>query len=172
MKFLVFQHIAVEHPGIFRDFMRQDDIEWDAIELDEGDSIPDISSYDALLVMGGPMDVWQVEEHPWLIDEKAAIRSAVLEHHMPYLGFCLGHQLLADALGGDVGLMSEPEVGIMTVDISAGSTENHLFESFPNPLTTLQWHSAGVTKAPGESTVLASSALCPVQALQIQQHAF
>jgi len=70
MKFLVFQHIPVEHPGIFRDFMTKDGISWDTIELDEGDTIPDLDGYHALIVMGGPMDVWEEEKYPWLIDEK------------------------------------------------------------------------------------------------------
>lgn len=65
MRLLVFQHIACEHPGIFRKFLAEDGIAWDAVELDEGDSIPDLGAYDALWVMGGPMDVWDREENPW-----------------------------------------------------------------------------------------------------------
>ncbi|MDA0704394.1 MAG: type 1 glutamine amidotransferase, partial [Proteobacteria bacterium] len=58
MRFLVFQHIDVEHPGVLRDFMAADGIEWDAVELDAGEQIPPLDGYDALIVMGGPMDVW------------------------------------------------------------------------------------------------------------------
>ena len=76
MKFLVFQHIACEHPGIFRDLMREAGVAWDTVELDAGGDIPGLDGYDALLVMGGPMDVWQVSEHPWLEPEMAAIKGA------------------------------------------------------------------------------------------------
>ncbi len=100
MRFLVFQHLAVEHPGVFRDFFVEAGIEWDVVELDEGQPIPDLNDYDALWVMGGPMDVWEVDDHPWLVAEKAAIREAVNDRGMPFLGCCLGHQLLANALGG------------------------------------------------------------------------
>ena len=70
MKLLVFQHIDCEHPGSLRGFLAADNIEWHAINLDRGESIPPLENYDALWVMGGPMDVWDVEEHSWLIGEK------------------------------------------------------------------------------------------------------
>ena len=100
MKLLVFQHIECEHPGIFRGLLDGAGIQWDAVELDVGEKIPAFESYDALWVMGGPMDVWDEDECPWLVPEKAAIRHWVCDLKKPYLGFCLGHQLLADALGG------------------------------------------------------------------------
>ena len=85
-RLLVFQHLNVEHPGVFRDFMREDGIEWQAVELDRGEPIPDLSDYDGLWVMGGPMDVWEEEQYPWLKAEKAAIREAVVDRQMPFLG--------------------------------------------------------------------------------------
>ena len=74
---LVFQHIAIEHPGVFRDFLAEDGIAWTAVELDEGEAIPDLEDFDVLWVMGGPMDVWQDDLHPWLEPERRAIREAV-----------------------------------------------------------------------------------------------
>jgi len=111
MRFLVFQHVDIEHPGIFRTFWREAGIAWDAVELDDGQPISELTPYDALVVMGGPMDVSQEDEHPWLGPEKAPIRRFVGELQRPYLGICLAHQLLASALGGDVGLGRTPEVG-------------------------------------------------------------
>ena len=78
MKFLVFQHIACEHPGIFRSFLREAQIEWDTVEFDKGDTIPRLDCYDALWVMGGPMDVWEEEKFPWLKEEKASGREVIL----------------------------------------------------------------------------------------------
>jgi GMP synthase-like glutamine amidotransferase len=131
MRILVFQHISVEHPGIFRDFLAEDGIEWDAIELDENAPIPSLDRYDALWVMGGPMDVWEEEKYPWLTVEKATIREAVVERGLPFLGVCLGHQLLADALSGKVALMREPEVGILDVSLTAAAVDDALFTGLP-----------------------------------------
>ena len=136
MKFLVLQHIDIEHPGIFREFMREDGVAWDAVELDEGEAIPPLDGYDALISMGGPMDVFEEQEHPWLADEKVTIREAVAERDMPFLGVCLGHQLLADALGGRVETMAEPEVGIMTVDLTEAGRADPLLAGL-DPTVTL-----------------------------------
>ena len=73
MKFLVLQHINIEHPGIFLKFMKEDNISIDTIELDENEKIPDLDKYDAMIVMGGPMDTWQEETYPWLKAEKETI---------------------------------------------------------------------------------------------------
>jgi GMP synthase-like glutamine amidotransferase len=166
MRLLVFQHIPVEHPGIFRRFLAEDGIAWDTVELDAGEPVPALEAYDALWVMGGPMDVWEEAEHPWLVAEKAAIREAVRDRGMPFLGFCLGHQLLAEALGGTVGPMIEPEVGFMEVELTAGGHRDPLFRGSESVLTCLQWHGAEVKTLPPGAEVLASSSRCPVQAFR------
>ena len=148
MKFLVLQHIDIEHPGVFRDFMREDGIAWDAVELDEGERIPPLDGYDAVISMGGPMDVFEEEAHPWLADEKDVIREVVTGRDMPFLGVCLGHQLLADALGGRVETMPEPEVGIMTVDLTEHGRADPLLAGLDPTLTCLQWHGCAVTAMP------------------------
>ncbi|WP_374380360.1 type 1 glutamine amidotransferase [Dongia sp.] len=167
MRFLVFQHIACEHPGIFRDFLKEDGIPYDAVELDEGEAIPALDKYDALWVMGGPMDVWEEDQHPWLKPEKAAIREAVLTRKMPYLGLCLGHQLLGAALGGKVGKMKAPEVGILDVELTAEGRADPIFAGMATRQKALQWHGAEVQTAPAGAIILASSPLCPNQAMRV-----
>ncbi|MDP6706367.1 MAG: type 1 glutamine amidotransferase [Alphaproteobacteria bacterium] len=172
MRFLVFQHIAVEHPGIFRRFLAEDGIAWDVVELDAGEPIPALDGYDALWVMGGPMDVWEEADYPWLPAEKAAIREAVEDRAMPFLGFCLGHQLLAVALGGSVGQMAEPEVGFMQVTAQAAARQDPLFDGAEPALICFQWHGAEVTELPPGAQILASSPGCPVQAFRAAPRAW
>jgi GMP synthase-like glutamine amidotransferase len=167
MKLLVFQHIACEHPGALRNYLKEDGVEWDAVQLDEGDRIPDLHSYDALWVMGGPMDVWDVAEHPWLVAEKAAIRHWVRGLQRPFLGLCLGHQLLADALGGTCGPARPPEIGIMDVSVTDAAADDPVFSGLPKTQKCLQWHSVEVAQPPEDAIVLASSAACRIQAMRV-----
>lgn len=167
MNILVFQHLPVEHPGSFRPLWRRDGIVPTVVELDEGQRIPyDLNPFDALVVMGGPQDVWQEFFYPWLAPEKAAIAHFVRNLRRPFLGICLGHQLLADALGGRVGPMDAPEVGIVEVNLTAEGQRDRLFAGLPAPLTTLQWHGAEVTELPEGATALAGNAHCPIQAFR------
>jgi len=172
MKLLVFQHIACEHPGSLRTYLKEDGIEWDAVQLDEGEPIPDLKPYDALWVMGGPMDVWDVVEHPWLIEEKAAIRRWVRDLKRPFLGLCLGHQLLADALGGTCGPARPPEIGILDIELTEAASNDPVFGTLPKHQKCLQWHSVEVAQAPEDAVVLASSPACRIQAMRVGECAW
>ena len=172
MRLLVFKHIECEHPGSLRKFLAEDDVDWTAVELDQGEPIPDLEPFDALWVMGGPMDVWDVRDHPWLISEKAAIRQWVSELKRPYLGLCLGHQLLADALGGTCGPQRPPEIGVLDVELTEQGRADPLFSTQPIRQKALQWHSVEVAQPPENSQVLARSELCEVQALRVGDRAW
>ena len=165
-RILVLQHIPVEHPGIFRQFLKEDGIKWDAVELDAGDPIPDLAEYDGIWAMGGPMDVWEEDIHPWLVPEKAAIRKAV-EEGKPFLGVCLGHQLLADALGGEVGLADVPEIGVMKVQATDEGHKSPFLQNIPSSLDVLQWHSAEVKRLPEGTRSLSRSPDCSIQSMDI-----
>ena len=172
MKILVLQHARDEHPGIFRAFLDEDGHSWTAVHLDEGEALPaSMQGYDALWVLGGPMDVWQEEAHPWLVAEKAFIRRAVIDQGYPFLGMCLGHQLLAEAVGGSVGLAAQPEIGILPVNLTEDGASGVLFDGIDATFPVLQWHSAMVTSLPSDCKVLATTEACPVQAFSWQTRA-
>jgi len=172
MNILILQHIAIEHPGILLDFFRDDGFRWTTVELDEGETIPELDPFDLMVVMGGPQDVWQEDQYPWFRKEKTAIRKFVLDMQRPYLGICLGHQLLADATGGRVGLAKSPEVGVLTFSSTEAGRRDPLFSALPDPMTVLQWHRAEVTDIPANAEILAKSDVCTVQAFRVGQHAY
>lgn len=172
MHILVLQHARVEHPGIFRAFLAEDGHTWDAVELDEGEALPSLDGYDALWVMGGPMDTWQEDAHPWLAAEKAFIREAVADRGLPYLGLCLGHQLLAEALGGKVEPSQTPEIGVMDVQLTEAGASGVFFDGLDVQFPALQWHSAEVTQMPPGASCLATSPACAVQAMKWETRAY
>ena len=169
---LVFQHLKCEHPGIFRDFMTRDGIAFDVVELDEGELPPeDFAGWDALLVCGGPMDVWEEDRLPWLAIEKQAIKRW-LATGRPFLGLCLGHQLLAEAAGGAVGLMAIPDVGLRAPRLMPAASDDVLFRALPAEIACVEWHGAMVARLPPDAVVLAASDIAPVEAMRVGANAW
>ena len=175
MKILVLQHIKIEDPGYIKDLMIKDGVELTTIELDEGEKIPnDLSKFDAMFCMGGPMDTWMEKKHPWLVDEKKAIKEFVVNLQKPYLGFCLGCQLLGEVVGGKV-VRSEPsEIGILDIDFLKSKNKDLLFSSFPDKIKSLQWHSYEVVdlEKKKDVTLIASSAVTKYQIFRYKKHAY
>ncbi|MGI9506256.1 MAG: type 1 glutamine amidotransferase [Geminicoccaceae bacterium] len=162
---LVFHHMPDEHLGYLFDRLRDNGIDYRVFRVHEGEPIPDLEAYSALWVLGGSMQVWEEDEHPWLLAEKDAVRRAVLALDMPYFGVCFGHQLLASALGGVVGLAETAEVGVVRVDLNEEGKSHALLETLPPNMNLQQWHSAEVKDVPTELTVLAHSEACRIHAI-------
>jgi len=172
MKFLLIKHVVVEGLGVFEQFCHNAGIAIDTVELENGDAFPKLERYSALWVMGGPMNVGDEKEFPWLVDEKILIKTAVQDLHLPYMGICLGAQLLADALGGEVKPMPSPEVGLLQVTMTPAGLIHPLMTGLPETLKVLQWHGQEVKRLPLGTTLLASSNHCQVQAYVFRDYAF
>tara|TARA_Y100000994_G_scaffold56911_1_gene46150 strand:+ start:76 stop:804 length:729 start_codon:yes stop_codon:yes gene_type:complete len=175
MKIIVLQHIKIEDPGYIKDLMLNDNVDLKTIELDEGETIPkDLSIYDAMFCMGGPMDTWMEKDYPWLIDEKKRIKEFVVDLKKPYLGFCLGCQLLGEAVGGSVVKSKSPEIGMLNINFSENKKSDLLFNEFPSQIKSLQWHSYEVKELDKikDITLLASSPETKYQIFKYQNHAY
>jgi len=172
---LVLQHIAIEDPGYIKDLMDADGWQLTQIELDEGESIPaDLGNFDAMLCMGGPMDTWMEDEHPWLIGEKKRIREWVVDLQKPFLGFCLGCQLLGEVLGGKVVKSEPPEIGVLDIRMTPAARQDLLFGDYPESIKAVQWHSYEVRDLETNTgvTVLGSSDSTPYQIFKYRDHAY
>jgi len=175
MEIIVLQHINIEDPGYIKDLMIKDGVNLTTIELDEGEKIPnDLNKFDAMFCMGGPMDTYMEDQYPWLIDEKKKIKEFVVTLKKPYLGFCLGCQLLGEAVGGNVVKSNPSEIGIMDVNFAAEKNNDGLFSTFPNKIKSLQWHSYEVDNLQSNKDVviLASSPVTKYQIFKYQNHAY
>ena len=170
MRLLALQHIACEHPGVFSDVIAERGVEATAVELDEGEPLPDWRGFDAVLAMGGPMGAGDDRDHPWLAAERELIAAAVAAGR-PVLGVCLGAQLIAAALGAGVVSCERPEVGLLEVELTEEGRSDPLFAGLDQPLVSLQWH-GDTFELPEGATLLARSADVANQAFRVGERAY
>ncbi len=175
MEILVLQHINIEDPGYIKDLMIKDGVNITTIELDEGEKIPNnLNFFNGMLCMGGPMDTWMENDYPWLIEEKKKIKEFVVELNKPYLGFCLGCQLLGEVIGGKVVKTNNPEIGMLSVNFLDEKKKDILFADFPEKITSLQWHSYEVQELEKNKdvTLIASSKETKYQIFRYKNNAY
>jgi GMP synthase-like glutamine amidotransferase len=132
--------------------------------LDEGEPLPDVGEIGLLAVMGGPMNVYQYRDYPWLRQEKAFLERAAAAG-LPILGVCLGAQLLADVLGAKVVQNLHVEIGWFPVRLTPEARDSHLFKGLPSEFTAFHWHGDTFDTPPGTAR-LAESDACANQAFQ------
>ena len=161
---LILQHVPYEGQGYIADYLQQRGIAFHVARMWERPALPDLAQVSALIVMGGPMAVY--EEFPWRDDVLALIKAAV--GRVRILGICLGSQLLAHALGARVypnvrdGKPAK-EVGYYTVRLTPEGAAHPLFKGFTPDVKVFQWH-GDAFDLPAGSRRLATSPLCENQA--------
>ncbi len=170
----IIQHAAHEGPGLIGSVLEAAGIEMQVYRTDEGESLPPsrmLRTLGGLVVMGGPMNVNQDREHPWLQSERDLLESAVAEEGMVVLGVCLGAQQLALALGGTASAGAALEVGHGQVMLTAEGEADPVLGPAGSPLSCFQWHSWTFTIPEGGSR-LSGSALFANQAFRYGSMAY
>jgi GMP synthase (glutamine-hydrolysing) len=162
---LILLHVACEGPGLIGEIFRERGIETDLIRLYEGGLVPhDLGATSGLVVMGGPMGVYETNQYPHLRDELKLIESAVRQNR-PVLGVCLGSQLLAAALGARVYPGKQKEIGWYAVELQDGARQDPLWRDQPRSFMPLHWH-GDIFELPKGAVSLAASALTQHQAFR------
>jgi len=156
------QHADHEGLGCIEPWLHQRGSQVGCTRLHRGEALPAARAFDWLIVMGGPMNIYQHEAHPWLVAEKALIRDACVMKKK-VLGICLGAQLLADVLGGSVVPNGEPEIGWFDVALEEDAHKCGHLVDFPARFQAFHWHGDAFRYPPG-ATPLMSSEACPAQA--------
>ncbi len=162
MHILALQHVAFETPGLIAEWAKARGHTLTIVRSDEADSLPTTDSFDMLVVMGGPMGVHDVAEHPWLVAEKALIKSAI-DAGKYVLGVCLGAQLIADVLGAKVYPNIVKEIGWMPVAIPDGALHKPVLAGLNHAMTVFHWH-GDTFDLPCDATHLMASGACRNQA--------
>lgn len=163
MRIRYIQHVPFEGIGAIADWAatRGHEVAGTHVFLE---SFPHPGEFEMLVVMGGPMNIYQEREFSWLAEEKRFIRAAIDEGKL-VLGICLGAQLLADALGGEVVRGEQPEIGWFPVELTVEGGDSQVTGVLPTRFETLHWHGDTFTIPPGAYRTAASS-VTPNQAFE------
>lgn len=165
------QNIGIEGPETLGAFFEQQGYAARTVRLDQGDPLPeDLSAVDAVVCLGGPMNVDEEDRYPFLRAEKVFIRRAV-DQGTPFLGICLGAQLLARACGAAVMAAPQAEIGWRTVTLTPEGETDPLFAGLPHAAGVFQWH-GDTFDIPAEGTWLVSGPECPYQAFRVGRRAY
>lgn len=157
----VLQHVPFEGPAAIADWATARGHELSITHVYEA-TPPPLDSFDFLAIMGGPMNVYEDLEHPWLTAEKVFISSAIAAGKAT-LGVCLGAQLLSVVLGGRVTKGLRREIGWFPVTLTDAGRDSTLLAGFPSQFKALHWH-GDTFSIPEGAQHLASSSACGNQA--------
>jgi GMP synthase (glutamine-hydrolysing) len=168
---LVLQHAAPEGPAAIGDALKRRGIGAKVLRLDQGDAVPATPEGAAgLVVMGGPMGVYEADRHPFIPAELRLIERAV-DAELPVLGVCLGSQLLAAALGARVYASGRKEIGWHEVRLRPAAHKDALWHGAEERFTAFHWH-GDLFDLPKGATALASSDLTEHQAFRAGESAY
>ncbi len=157
-------------PGVYGERLAETGLVFKTVRPFLGEEIPLLGETSAVIVLGGSMGVNDIGEHSFLVKVKEYIR-AVLVAGKPYLGICLGGQLLADVAGAEVSSNLHGEIGMRTVYLASEGFEDALFKSVPGQFVTFQWHNDSFA-IPEGAIHLAGSDVCPNQAFRYGEKAY
>jgi len=168
---LVLQHVPHETLGTIETALTEANLPFEYLELFRGiPSRPDLSQSAGMVVLGGPMNVDQTAEFPFLAPEVDWIREAI-DRGLPVLGVCLGSQLIAKALGAAVRPNGIKEIGWYPLQLTAEAQQDRLLGGCDRDLTVFQWHGDTFDLPPG-AVQLARSELCENQAFRYGENAY
>lgn len=162
MRIHYLQHVPFEGPGSLERWAHSNGHTLTATRLYDGELPARLEDVDALVILGGPMNVYEEEIHPWLVQEKIFIKQAI-ESDIPVLGICLGAQLIADVLGARVYRNQHNEIGWFPLELTNQARESRLFGDLPAEFTALHWH-GDTFDLPPAATHIAKSEGCTNQA--------
>ncbi|MFW5488452.1 MAG: type 1 glutamine amidotransferase [Desulfovibrio sp.] len=166
MRVNVLQHVPFENEALIGEWAKERGHDLSRTLCWEGGRELRPEDFDLLVIMGGPMSVTDADRYPFLLWEKQLIKMAVARGKK-VLGICLGAQLIADALGGEVDRSSEREIGVFPVQLAPDARRASAMSGFPETFDAMHWHGDMVALPPRGAIVVASTPGCPVQGFSL-----
>jgi len=168
---LFIKHIAIEGPGTLEEFFNsQTSWKIKIAELENGEILPLVDECEAVISLGGPMNVYETSKYPFLEREERFLKAA-LEKEIPILGICLGAQLLAKVCGSKIKQAKNKEIGWHKVNLTEDGRQDPFFSGLPSELDAFQWHE-DMFEIPKDALQLAESKTCPNQAFRFGRNSY
>lgn len=139
MNVLIIKHVNIEGPGLIEDVLAQQKISYQTVDLYLGTPLPKIEDFSHIIILGGPMNVYEEGQYPFLRDEDLLIKEAI-QRGRAILGICLGAQLIAKALGAKIIKAPAKEIGWFDVLLTEEGSRDSLFSNLPKIFSVFQWH--------------------------------
>lgn len=170
MKTLCITHADFESPGVIEEWVSKNNHDFKIEKPYRGELLSDINSFDSLIIMGGPQSPLKITEFPYLSFEIDLIRTAIAQNKS-ILGFCLGAQLIGEALAAETSRSPEKEVGVYPINLTEQGKVDFLLQDFPDTFPVIHWHNdmPGINK---DSIILASSLGCPRQIVRYKKNIY
>ena len=139
MKVLIIKHVEIEGPGLIEYCLMQEKIPYQILNINSDIRLPRLHDLNHIVILGGPMNVYEEDRYPFLKVEDLFIKEAI-ERRKAILGICLGAQLIAKALGAKVLKASMKEIGWYDVSLTRIGSRDPLFSDLPKTFSVFQWH--------------------------------
>lgn len=162
------QHVEAEDLAYIETWAKERGFAVTATRLHLGETLPSIDTFDWLVVMGGPMNIYEEDQHPWLAPEKQFIRKAI-DARKTIVGVCLGAQLIADVLGAKVTKNEHIEIGWFSARLTNAAEKLPMFNDIPESFTAFHWHGDRFDIPEGATHILESDA-CREQGFLYDNH--
>ena len=170
MNVLIVKHVDIEGPGLIESCLKQRAIPYRIICLETGEPLPGPGGFTHIVLLGGPMNVYEDDRYPFLKKEDLFIKEAI-QRGKHILGICLGAQLIAKALGARVTKSPVKETGWSKVSLTEEGSKDRLFVALPKAFPVFQWHE-DTFETPNWGKLLATSTAVPNQAFRYGDNAY
>lgn len=167
---LILQHDRDDPPGFLGEVLREQHAMFQVFDVPSGATLPDATNYRAVIALGGAQQAYDEQSYPYFTAEKAWLRTLVAQD-VPYLGLCLGGQLLASALGAEVRRHTQAEIGFFDISLTPEGKHDPLLQGLPAYQRVFHWH-MDTFALPAQSVSLATNGDAPNQAFRYGKRAY